>query len=464
MPDPAEMLRGPRGGLPDPLPIPVLPARRAFSVSVRPPGSKSETNRAVILAALARGRSVIRNALTEADDAERALSAVRTLGAEATVSGSDITITGVGGRWRVPAEGTTVDLQNAGTATRFLAASAMLSPGPVTITGNERMRSRPIGQLAGALHDLGAVVQHHGSPGCPPLTVTPPAGGPPHAPTVSLGTPDSSQFVSALLMLGPWVPGGLTVRISGEVTSAPYLTMTLDLLARVGASVHSTEDLRVLRCGPGPAGLGLDGFEVEIEPDASGATYFWTAAAVSPGSVCTVEGLGERSIQGDTGYAALLERMGCGVSRSAESIGVTGPVSLSPILADLSGMPDTAMSLASACCFAPGTSILRGLRTLRVKETDRIEAMRAELSKLGVEVTVQGDDALTITPPAGGVAADSSPVVFDTYDDHRMAMSLSLIGLRRRGVSVRDPGCVAKTYPGFFADLSRIYPSSSAPT
>ncbi|MGP1273376.1 MAG: 3-phosphoshikimate 1-carboxyvinyltransferase [Phycisphaerales bacterium] len=454
------LFEGALEALPDPLPVPVLKVSRRFGLTLRTPGSKSETNRAIILAGLASGRSVLRGALVGADDAERALDAVRALGASASLGGTTITIEGVGGRWRVGHAGATVDLQNAGTATRFLAASALLADGPVTVTGNERMRQRPIGQLAGALHELGGTVEFHERDGCPPLTVTPPAGGPARGRELVVRRPDSSQFVSALLMLGPWIPGGVTIRIEGEVTSAPYLAMTLDLLDRVGAEVSSTADLAVLRCAPAASVPGLAGFELDIEPDASGATTFWSAAALLPGCAVTVPGLGFGSVQGDARFVRVLERMGAEVEILSDggepSLTVRGPTRLEPVLADLSAMPDTAMNLAVVCCFAHGTSVLRGLRTLRVKETDRIAALERELSKLGVRVDVQGDDAITITPPKGGLAA-AEPVEFDTYDDHRMAMSLSLVGLRRPGVAVRDPGCVAKTYPGYWADLGRLY-------
>lgn len=439
--------------LPDPYRID--PLTGGFDAQIAPPGSKSETNRAVVLAALCSGTSTIRNALTDADDAQRALDAVRTLGAKATTDGNTISITGVAGRWPIPDAGATVDLNNAGTATRFLTAAAILADAPVTITGNERMRQRPIGQLATALAELGASIHHHESPGCPPLTITPPAT-PLRAPTVTIETPDSSQFVSALLIVGPFIAGGMTVRITGEVTSAPYLAMTIDMLDRAGADVHASGDMSTLRCAPPIATTpGLDAFTFDIEPDASGATYFWTAAAITPGARTLVPGLSERSIQGDVGYVRLLERMGCTVDHTDAGIAVTGPAKLKPILADLSDMPDTAMSLAVACTFADGASVIRGLRTLRVKETDRIAAIENELTKLGVDVRVQGDDAITITPPAGGLG--DAPVAFDTYDDHRMAMSLALIGLRRPNVAINDPGCVRKTYPGFWSDLRRLY-------
>lgn len=461
------ILRRPLADLPDPLEVPVLGG--PFDVVARPPGSKSETNRAVILAALAQGRTILRGALTEADDAEVMVAAVRALGATVDISGDTLTIVGVGGRWPVGPKGVTLDLHNSGTSTRFLAAAAMLSGGPVTITGNERMKQRPIGELAEALHNLGAHIEWLGEPGCPPMTIMPPAGGLPRDVELSFDSPKSSQFVTALLMLGPWVTGGITVRITGNVTSSPYLRMTLDLLDRVGATVRSTEDLRLMRVSPEDR-PGLGGFTLDIEPDASGATYLWTAAALIPGARAMVSGLGADAMQGDALFAGLLERMGAKVEVGANAsagTAVVGPLTLRPILADLAPMPDTAMSLAVAACFAPGTSVIRGLKTLRIKETDRIEALRVELGKLGVlvEVGVQGDDeTMTITPPAGGLdrSASAPRVEFDTYDDHRMAMSLGLIGLVRPNVYIRDPGCVAKTYPTYWKQLAELYAPASA--
>lgn len=467
MPGDPSILRLPLDSLPDPLEVPVLGG--PFSVSARPPGSKSETNRAVVLAALARGTSVLRGALTQAEDAEVALAAVRALGARVEVAADTITIEGASGKWPVGAGGVALDLRNSGTSTRFLAAAAMLADGPVTITGNARMRQRPIGELARALDKLGAQIEWLGEPGCPPMTIVPPAGGLPRDVELVFDSPASSQFVSALLMLGPWVTGGITVRITGTVTSSPYLGMTLDLLDRVGATVRSTEDLRLMRVSPSGR-PGLEAFELDIEPDASGATYLWTAAALVPGSRALVRGLGAGAVQGDALYAGLLERMGAGleiIPGDSPVTAVVGPTALRPILADLAPMPDTAMSLAVAASFATGTSVIRGLRTLRIKETDRIEALRIELGKIGVrvDVGVQGDDeTITITPPAGGVdrSAGAPRVEFDTYDDHRMAMSLALVGLVRPNVFIRDPGCVAKTYPTYWTQLAELYAPAAA--
>ena len=460
------MLRGPLAGLPDPLGIPVVPSGSGASppvISVRPPGSKSLTNRLLLLAALAGGESELRHPLLEADDAERMLDAIASLGAGVERGEGAVRIRGVGGEWLSPSDGITVNLNNAGTATRFLAASALCSPGPMTIDGNERMRQRPIGELGDLLRRLGAKVEYLGERGCPPVRVTRPEGGL-VAEAVSVPTTRSSQFVSALLLVAPFLPNGLTLRLDGAVTSASYVRMTVSLLERVGAGVRTSEGLRVIRVLPGCPALDLD-----VEPDASGATYFWAAGALLAGSSVGVEGLGEGAMQGDSGFPALLGRMGASVAvkdKPGDPAGPTtvvrGPAELGAVFADMSDMPDAAMTLAVCAAFAKGTSILRGVRTLRDKECDRIAALESELAKIGVvvESDVRGDpDVLTVTPPEGGVdcSAGVGRVEFDTFDDHRMAMSLALVGLRRPNVWVREPGCVAKTYPGYFADLAKLY-------
>jgi 3-phosphoshikimate 1-carboxyvinyltransferase len=366
-------------------------------------------------------------------------------------------VRGVGGRW--PASGVTLALGNSGTSVRFLAAAAMLASGPVTIDGTARMQERPIGELGELLTRLGCGVEYLGAAGFPPLRVTPASGE--ATSTLDVASFQSSQFVSAILLVGPWLPKGLTLRLTGPLTSAAYIQMTLGLLSKVGASVRMSEDLRVIRVGGGGGG-GLAGFEYTVEPDATGATYFWGGAAMVAGARCAVEGLDTQSLQGDSLFPEVLGRMGARVQRGPGVIEVVGPRQLQPILADMSDMPDAAMTLAACACFANGTSILRGLRTLHVKECDRIAAMQAELTKLGVSVQtpVQNDaDAMTITPPAGGVdcSPGAPPVVFETYDDHRMAMSLALIGLRRPNVAIRNPACVGKTYPGFWRDFGKFY-------
>jgi len=427
----------------------------------------------LLLAALSRGTSTLRDPLLDADDAQRMLGALRSLGARVNTSDSAlVTVEGVDGRWRTPPGGLTLDLGNAGTATRFLAAAAVLSPAPVVIDGNARMRQRPIGELAAALIALGARVEFLGGPNLPPIRITPPAQSRGLERALPIPTTQSSQFVSALLLIAPWLDLGVTLRMLGEITSPSYIEMTLGLLGRLGAFEQTSDDLHVIRVGPPrhengtPSGLGLRAFDYRVEPDASGATYFWGAGALIPGAVATVRGLTDDSLQGDVRFVDFMTSMGAHVGPAdpgdGPGISCRAPKSLAPIRADLSRTPDAAMTLASVACFATGTTTLRGLRTLRVKETDRVAAMRDELSKLGAVIKVgtpDDPDALSITPPKAGVdcSAGAPRVEFDTYDDHRMAMSLALIGLRRPNVFIRDPACVAKTYPTFWQDFATLF-------
>lgn len=467
--DPASILRLPLDALPDPLPIPPI-VRRAgqspINLSLRPPGSKSLTNRALLLAGLAEGTSTVHHALVGADDTERMLSAIEKLGARVDRSDPEsVRIRGVGGSWRVGPEGTDVFLNNAGTATRFLAASAILATGPVTIDGNERMRERPLGELIEALRTLGAQVRELGRPGCVPVRITPPAGCCPKTTLLKFGKTQSSQFVSGLLMTASCLPQGLTLDLGPEPTSVSYVDMTVRLLDQIGVVVRMSEQNRIIRVLP-----GLRAFELDVEPDASGATYFWAAGALLTDAAVRIAAIDANSLQGDAAFPDQLARMGARVRYSENEaepwVECRGPDALAPTLTDVRTMPDAAMTLAVCCAFASGTSILRGVRTLRVKECDRIAALQAELGKLGVRVEcdVNADsDVMTITPPSVngrvGVAcdADAGRIEFDTYDDHRMAMSLALVGLRRPNVWIRNPRCVEKTYPTFWSDLAKLY-------
>ncbi|HLO42104.1 MAG TPA: 3-phosphoshikimate 1-carboxyvinyltransferase [Phycisphaerales bacterium] len=441
----------------------------AFEIDIRPPGSKSLTNRALLLAALASGRSRLRRPLLDADDAQRMIGALTSLGAEFEREASgDLVIAGVGGRWKTQNGGVTVNLNNAGTATRFLAAAAVLAPDGLTIDGNERMRQRPIGELGTALVQMGAGVEYLSREGFPPMRVHMAGGVEGLKTSVTFPTTQSSQFISAVALIAPWMRGGITIKLVGEITSESYITMTLKLLERLGATVKTSADLhtmRVMGATLADGSKGLSAFDLGVEPDASGATYFWGAAALVPGARARVMGLGGDSLQGDANFPHLLGHMGATVTTSAGNgvqepwIQVRGGAKIAPIMADLSDMPDTAMTLASVAAFAEGTSVVKGLKTLRVKETDRIAAMQTELAKIGVRIVtpISGDaGAISITPPEGGVdcSADAPRVVFDTYDDHRMAMSLALIGLVRPNVVIRDPKCVAKTYAGFWRDFA----------
>lgn len=452
--------------LPDPLPIPRVGGRGrgTFMSRVRPPGSKSLTNRAVLLGALASARSIIRSPLLQADDTEHMIRAVAALGATVVrTPDGELDITGVGGRWRPTGDGR-LALGNAGTATRFLAASVLLSPIPLEIDGDARMRERPIGELVEALSELGVQAAYLGNPGCPPVRLIPPTQLQAAA-SISIPTSMSSQFISALMLVAPFLPGGLTFHLEGKITSRSYIAMTLGLLDQLGVTVKSADNFRIHRVSTRAA--SLPGFEMVIEPDASSAVPFWAAAALFPGATCRVEGLDSRSLQADAQFPDMLARMGATVIRddatesSPTCLGIRGPSTLSPVMADLSLMPDAAMCLAAVACFANGRSILRGLRTLRLKESDRIAALQVELAKIGVgvETNVLGDaDAITITPPKEGVdcSPNAKPVVLDGHGDHRVAMAMSLIGLKRGAVSVSGAGCVGKTYPNYWSHLAQI--------
>lgn len=442
----------PPEGLPDPYPVPLV--RGPFRASARPPGSKSLTNRAVLLAALARGESILRGALQGADDTERMVAAVTRLGAGVRYEGPDLHLAGVGGRWvTAPVE---LDAGESGTCARFLTAAAVLALAPVTITGGPRLRERPMAGLPEALAQLGAKAEHLGARGCLPLLVTPPAALPAGA-MIALDAPPTGQVVSGLLLVAPFLPGGLTVQVTGRVPSTSYVRMTARLLDGLGVTVRSSDDLRTIRVGASASGIAA--FSLDIEPDASGAGYWWTLAALSPGSRVRVHGLSRESLQGDALVPGVLARMGAEVVWSDTFIEVAGQPRLRPVMADFSDMPDAAMTVAAAACFADGISVLSGLGSLHDKESDRLAALVTELARVGVTVEVRaGGASATITPPKGGV--DCSPnapaVIFETYHDHRIAMSLALIGTRRPNVFVRDPGCVGKTYPGFWSDLAGL--------
>jgi 3-phosphoshikimate 1-carboxyvinyltransferase len=457
-------------------PLPPITGER--TVHITPPGSKSITNRAVLLAALAKGTSTLHGALVDADDAKVMLRAIQQLGAKVERQGTTLRIRGVAGRWKPKSSREVrLNLHNAGTATRFLAASALLSPVPIVIDGDARMRERPIRELADALTQLGATITYTRAEGLPPLRITPPKSrvkieAPPQ---LVFTTTASSQFLSALLLVAPSLPHGITLTFRGEVTSESYITMTFALLRQLGlkvpvaraASRHGDDHARTIRVPPQP----LQAFEYTVEADASGACPFLAAGALVPGFTVESHGVGGThvSIQGDVYFQGVLYEMGANPTAGEDVITSVGPNSLAGVTYDYRDIPDTAMTAAVLCAFAKptkhnpsATSVLAGLRTLRVKETDRVAAIATELRKLGVKVKVglpNDPDALTITPPKGGV--DCSPrakrVVFKTYNDHRMAMSLALVGLLRPNVVIDNPTCVAKTYPKFWHDFARLY-------
>ncbi len=426
----------------DPLPIqPIGP----FDVRLRPPGSKSLTNRALLLAALAEGTSELSHVLF-ADDTRRMIDALLTLGFILHVDERNASVTVEGRGGEIPSQNAELMLGNAGTAVRFLTAACCLGKGTYKIDGVPRMRQRPIGQLIDPLRKLGAEIEYIAGQGFPPLRIT---GSAMRGGTIKMPPTLSSQFISALLQIGAYLPQGLKLEFDGPIISLPYVKMTLDLMAWFGVMHNVAPDYSMIEI---PAGQRYKPFHWIIEPDASNASYFHAAAAVIPGSRCVIESLGRSSLQGDAQFAHVLGKMGAAVKYTHDTITVTGPQKLRGIDIELNAMPDMAQTLAVVALFADGPTVIRNIGNLRVKETDRLAALQNELTKLGAAVRIDGDD-LHITPPTGGRI---TPADIDTYDDHRMAMSFAVAGLRSPGVRIKDPACVNKTFPEYWEFLRRL--------
>jgi len=430
------------------------------ATAIHVPGSKSLTNRAVLLAALAEGETTLANVLFS-DDTRRMLEALEALGFSLSVdeARSRVVVRGEGGR--MPRASATLFLGNAGTAMRFLTAACCLGDGPYVLDGVERMRQRPIGQLVEALRQLGARIEYLKAEGYPPLRVH---GGGLEGGEVRFPRAVSSQYVSALLQIGPYLPGGLRFHSETPLTSWPYVDMTVRLMSQFGAEFDEYDDAAASTIVVSDTHRYAGG-RYTVEPDASSAGYFLAAAALMPGAQCRIDGLGFRCVQGDWLFSkAVLDRMGADVEAEDASVQVRGTSALRGIDRDLSDMPDMAQTLAVVALFAQGETTIRGIANLRVKETDRIEALRCELTRLGAQVTVHANDDMTITLPADGVLRHPDgtaisvdhPVVIETYDDHRMAMSFALAGLRQAGIVIGEPGCVNKTFPDYFKELAKL--------
>jgi 3-phosphoshikimate 1-carboxyvinyltransferase len=419
----------------------LAPVTRAAG-TVRLPGSKSISNRVLLLAALARGETLVRD-LLDSDDTGHMLEALRLLGTDCRhLEGRDYRVSGAAGAF--PAKDAELFLGNAGTAFRPLTAVLAFCGGRYRLSGVPRMHERPIGDLVDALRPLGADVRYAAKEGFPPLEIGPGAVRLDRA--VRVRGAVSSQFVSALLMAMPLAGGG-TLEIVGDLVSKPYVDITLNMMQRFGVLASRQGWARFTV----PAGPYRSPYEIFVEGDASSASYFLAAGAISGGDV-RVEGVGRGSIQGDVRFTEVLERMGARVSQGENWIeaGGTGTPRLRAIDADLNHIPDAAMTVAMLALFADGPSRLRNIGNLRVKETDRLAALAAELRKLGARVE-EGADYLVVDPPA-----HFRPATIDTYDDHRMAMCFSLAAFGGVPVRINDPGCVGKTFPDYFREFRRI--------
>lgn len=411
--------------------------------SVQLPGSKSIANRALLLAALARGTTQLRNVL-DSDDTRHMRAALRDLGVQfsetQTAAGIDITVEGLGNTFR--ADNKQLFLGNAGTAMRPLCAVLAFSQGNVELTGEPRMYERPIGPLVDALRQLGGHIEYTGEDGYPPLRIQGVKGT---GHEVEIDGSLSSQFISALLMALPLRNEATQVRLTGDLVSLPYIELTLKLMARFGVEVEKISPREYLvhadsaYSSPG---------EFMVEGDASSASYFLAAAAIAGGSV-RVNGTGSQSIQGDKAFASVLQQMGAQVEWGDNYIQVSRGALRGGDF-DLNAIPDAAMTIATTALFASGPTHIRNVYNWRLKETDRLHAMATELRKTGAEVE-ESRDALYIVPPALIQRARIA-----TYDDHRMAMCFALLAFAPSGVEIEDPDCCSKTYPEFFNDFSHI--------
>lgn len=418
----------------------ITPLRRPPDATIPVPGSKSITNRALLLAALADGESVLDGVLAS-DDTRYMIAALRTLGIaiEDDAGAARVVVRGQRGTW--PAQGAELFVGNAGTAMRFLTAAVSLGRGRYRLDGTARMRERPLQDLVDGLRGLGATARCEQDNGCPPVVIE--ADGLPGGATRVRGG-HSSQFLSALLHVAPYARGDVTLTVEGELIAKPYVDMTLRVMEQFGVPAER-DGYAAFRVR---AGQTYAARRYRIEPDASSAHYFLAAAALTGGRV-RVEGLGRDSLQGDVRFADLLSRMGAEVRWLNGGVEVIGPVQLRGIEADMNACSDTAPTMAALGPFASGPVHIRNIAHVRLQESDRIAAVTTELRRLGVRVE-EFPDGFTIHPSA------IMPAVVETYDDHRIAMSFALIGLKVPGVAIRDPGCVAKTFPDFFQRLEEL--------
>ncbi|MCO5225565.1 MAG: 3-phosphoshikimate 1-carboxyvinyltransferase [Thermomicrobiales bacterium] len=418
----------------------LAPVTRPVIGSVKVPGSKSITNRALLIAALAEGESTLTGALFS-DDTRYMAAALNQLGIRVSSDPAAESFVVSGQRGRIPAEEASLFLGNSGTSMRFLAAAVALGHGRFVLDGVPRMRERPIAPMIAALRDLGVDVVSTEVDGFPPLEVN--ANGISGS-EVTMAGDKSSQYFTGLLIAAPYARDGMTIRVDGELVSTPYIDITADVMAAFGVEAEIDEEYTEFVV---PGGQAYHGRIYDIEPDASNASYFFAAAAVTGGEV-RIDGLGIDSLQGDLDFVYVLEAMGATVDvRDTQTI-VRGPADgrLRGGEFDMTTISDTAQTLAAIAPFADGPVTIRGIAHNRLKETDRVRDVAIELRKLGQQVG-EFEDGMTITP------APIVPAEIETYDDHRMAMSFGVTGLRAPGVRILDPGCTAKTFPDYWDRL-----------
>ena len=420
--------------------IEIVPLRHPLAASIRVPGSKSITNRALLLAAMAEGRSTL-FAVGLNDDTRRMAGALHTLGFELGVDEAAARIVVHGRAGAIPARGAELDVAGAGTAMRFLLGFLTLGRGRFRLDGNRRMRERPIGPLLDTLVELGVPVRAERGNGCPPVVIESTADGV-RGGSARIDASVSSQFVSALLMPAPLWRDGLELLVTGEA-GRPFITMTMRLMAQWGANARIEGSAIIV-----PGGQHYAARNFEVEPDASSASYFAAAAATVGGSIL-LKGLRADSAQGDIAFMKLLERMGARVGWRDDGVEVSGSGNLAGVDVVMSGMPDLVPTLAAIAPYCSSPTRIRGVAFIRHHESDRLRVIATELQRLGAAVH-ECEDGMLIEP------SRLTPAAIETYDDHRIAMAFAVAGLKTAGIRIRNPGCVSKTYPDFFRDLALL--------
>ncbi len=429
--------------------IEIIPVSEPVTGIAKVPGSKSIGNRALVLAALGTDQGPCTlTGLLDSEDTRVMVDSLQRLGFEVLVDWEACSATLSRPKDSdfsriIPAEKADLFVQNSGTTMRFVTAMCALGHGAYRLDGNARMRERPIADLLDALRGLGIEANGTQPNDYPPLEIS--SRGMPGG-KVSMRANTSSQFLSGLLLSAPRSLSPLEITLEGTMVSEPYVEMTVRMLREWGYQIEKTNSYWHI---PAPQKTQLS--QYAIEPDASAASYFWAAAALTGGDI-TIPGLGFDSLQGDVQFVRALEQMGARINETPNGIRVQGK-SLNGIEIDMNSISDTVMTLGVVACFAQGPTTIRNVGHIRHKETDRISALANELGKIGAHVTTT-EEGLVITPPCPGQALHGARI--HTYDDHRMAMSLSLAGLLIPGIVIEDPGCVRKTYPGFFEDLEKL--------
>ncbi len=433
----------------------ITPINHPLNATVRVPGSKSLTNRALLIASLANGMTCLTNALFS-DDSRYFAKALQTLGFDVQLdeAAHEMTVTGLGGK--IPANTAELFIGNAGTAARFLSAFLTLGNGEYVLDGEPRMRERPIGDLIDSLTQLGATIQPLATPAlragasvsdqhsqiCPPVKII--ASGLPGGKTKIAGN-ISSQFLSALLMVAPYAKSPVEIEVTTELNSKPYVDMTIATMQDFGVAIERQSYERFIVHPSFFSPLSC----YSIESDTSAASYFFAAPAVCGGTV-RVENISRKSKQGDIVFLDVLGQMGCNIKEGDNFIEVTGTDSLHGVDVNMRDISDTAQTLAAIAPFASSPTTMRGIAFIRAKETDRVHAVCTELRRLGIRVD-EHEDGMTIYP-----CDHIQPATIQTYNDHRMAMAFSLIGLRAKEITIENSGCVSKTFPNYFEVLEML--------